>query len=182
MRRYLLVFVLLLLAACSEYLPNEPLVEKAAGLTTSTSWQQIPALLDVAMEQKIVALYDSLLADDFVYHFSPSDVSRGLTPPSWNKEREMRSIRGLFSDPAVGDISVHWVPGKLTDSPVEGSDGRVVLADLQVIVPKTDAAGRTMAIRVSGTFVLDLKRMPWKDPRGQSVWKILAWWENPASD
>lgn len=182
MRRCLLVSLVFVLASCSEYLPEEPLVNKDADLTGATSWRQIPALLEVALEEKIAALYDSLLAGDFVYHFATSDVSRGLTPSSWNKAREMQSVKGLFGDPAVGEISVDWVPGELTESPVEGSDGRVVLSELRMLVPKTDAADRRTAFTVSGVFVLDLKKMPWRDAAGRPVWKILAWWENPADD
>ncbi|MBU1700854.1 MAG: hypothetical protein KJ970_09715 [Candidatus Eisenbacteria bacterium] len=170
-------FIILSFAALScAHDPESPIINDNA--LRATSWAQIPLFIEQAIEGKSIVLYDSLLADDFIFHFNPRDVARNPDlQPSWKKEREIQSVSGLFDDALIGKISVDWVVGSLIDSPIAGCNGRVVLSDLDMRVPRGREDGVVDTFRVGGEFVLDLKEMPWLDEYGNSVWKVVAWWE-----
>jgi len=175
MKRFFFVILLVFIVSCAHD-PEKPIINDKA--LRATSWGQIPLFIEQAIEGKSIVLYDSLLADAFTFYFNPLDVAKNPDlDPSWEKKREMQSVAGLFADPNIGEISVDWTVGSLSDSPIAGCDGRVKLTDLEMKVPRKMADGIFDTLQVGGEFVLDLKEMPWLDEYGNSVWKVMSWWE-----
>ncbi len=65
----------------------------------------------MAYQHRDVAEIDSLLADDFVFHFSEEDQSRPEIPDSWAREMEIAAHGGMFDEIWVQTLALAFAHG-----------------------------------------------------------------------
>lgn len=140
--------------------------------------------LKLAYESRDAEMYALLFAPDFVFQFSPDDVTQGNTPAQWLLPDELQSSENMFADPTVDrvELTSFLIPAPRaatkTDNLPTALGIQVITIDaVRMSVFTRNSQGEVLELLVPGEQAVFFFRQDTVD--GELRWRLVRWRDKP---